>query len=71
MKILIIQITAFDNLSMLHSFPKVGSTVTGEYGDNENYDAKDDGKREGTLSILTLEGFPLCISISFRLCFCC
>ena len=69
MKILIIQITVFHNLSMLHPFPKVGSTVTGEYGDNENYDAKDDGKREGTLCILTLEGFPLCIS--FRLCFCC
>ena len=48
MKILIIQITVFHNLSMLHTFPKVGSTVTGEYGDNENYDAKDDGKREGT-----------------------
>ena len=51
MKILIIQITVFHNLSMLHPFLKVGSTVTGEYGDNENYDAKDDGKREGTLHI--------------------
>ena len=50
MKILIIQITVFHNISMLHPFPEVGSTVTGDletwHGDNENYDAKDDGKRD-------------------------